>query len=193
MKKTKSIMTLVLLTIAVLLSCDEGLFVDPGTEEYTNGGGTGSGGGGVGGTGGRLNIVNIPAAYNGKWIIADAIMLSDGTTLIGAQSMGAQGITGARISGGEATLNVWAVDTSSNRLVGFNGSGTATMFLLEVLNQASLSMADMAYIPSNINFIYSPPSWLHAVGFFYSGTFASGVCALGGNDAVWVDEIDDWQ
>ncbi|MDR0444340.1 MAG: hypothetical protein LBH44_13145 [Treponema sp.] len=182
MKKT--LFTAFLIIIALALVTCEGRFVDPGREEYHDGGGTGGGGGGGGGAGstsGRLTIEDIPAKYNGKWIIAPGITLSDGTLLTAAESLTTK-VTGAKISNGKVELKVWKVSEDS-KLVNFNGSGTASMLTVAVMNQASISTEDIGSYSSILM-----PSWMHASGVFTSVKFNSGVGKAGKNELMmWAD------
>jgi hypothetical protein len=139
----------------------------------------------VGSTSGRLTINNIPAEYNGKWIIGMP-MTEDGGDAVGglilAASINSQGtITGGQISGGSVTLNVWKI-INENSIGNFNGSGTEEIALL-VIDKASLSDSEFDADDDDWG------DWMLDMGFG-EVTFTNGVGTL--SEVEWLSEMLDF-
>jgi hypothetical protein len=129
-------------------------------------------------TSGKLNYSGgkIPAKYNGQHIIAAAVDTNSDISLFAAASISSDGtITGARISGGNAALQVWR--SSNEDLVNFNGSGNY-MLITYVLKQAVMTKADWekAQEAMKANPL-KPGSWCAAADIMGNATFSSGTGA----------------
>ena len=134
-------------------------------------------------TRGKLNYSGgkIPAKYNGKWIMAVAIDTAGSkTALFAAASVAKNGtINGAKISGGNAALQVWK--SSDGDLVNFNGSGNYIL-MAYVMNKASMTKEDWEKIntamqTNPLNFATSNFSAADVMGTvtFSSGTGAANI------------------
>jgi hypothetical protein len=129
-------------------------------------------------TSGKLNYSGgkIPAKYNGQHIIAVAVDTNSEISLFAAASIDKEGtITGARVSGGNAALQVWR--SSNEDLVNFNGSGNY-MLITYVLRQAVMTKADWdkAQEAMKANPL-KPGSWCVAADIMGNVTFSSGTGA----------------
>jgi hypothetical protein len=129
-------------------------------------------------TSGRLNYSGgkIPAKYNGQHIIAVAVDTNSDISLFAAASIDKEGtITGARVSGGNAALQVWR--SRDEDLINFNGSGNY-MLITYVLRQAVMTKADWekAEAAMKANPL-KPGSWCVAADIMGNATFSSGTGA----------------
>jgi hypothetical protein len=148
-----------------MVACDDGK--DSGNDDKVT----------VSSTVGRLTINNIPAGYNGKWIIA---MGGDETSgLFAASNVSSSGtITCGQISNRSVTLNIWKA-VNENSLGNFNGSGKQDISLL-VINKASLSISEMENMSGD-----EMPAWILDMGYG-EVTFNAGIGTL--TDAMWMSD-----
>ena len=147
MKKLFYILSAILLTTVLLISCGDG-------AGGSNDGG-GNGGGGGGGVG--LTITGIEAAQNGRYIAGSGAAIAEAgmPEFIAAISYSGSPpavnnttLTGGLITGGKAKLNVWKENGSS--WVPYTGSGVVSLTLM-VYDTSSLSGTPRkVYFPSVI-------------------------------------------
>ena len=125
MKKLLYILSAILLTVGLLVSCGDGA-----------GGGNNNGGGGGGGSVG-LTITGIEAAHNGRYISGSGAVTSESglPDFIAAISYFGSPpaydnttLTGGLIQNGKATLNVWIENGSS--WIAYTGSGMVSLTLI---------------------------------------------------------------
>jgi len=103
-------------------------------------------------TSGQLTINNIPAKYNGKWVVA----VSDiGNDIIAAAAFNNnETIKGGKVSGGSVTLKVWAV--SETKASNYTGTETVEaeilVFSQESLNESNMEDSCIAYADVDVSF-----------------------------------------
>jgi hypothetical protein len=95
-------------------------------------------------TSGQLTITNIPAQFNGKYIVAESVPQINGKSfLIYAAAdlvYGDKDIVGAKINNGTAVLKVWGGYYDGTPLGSFDETINAR-FDIEVFNNASIDFA----------------------------------------------------
>jgi len=120
-----------------------------------------SGGGGLlgGGSGGKLTLNNIPAKYNGKYVVVFLIEETK-APICGFEDadQSDKSVVLAKISGGKATLPLWGPKDGSTGKIDkatdyapFRGSGSYSTSMVAIMNQGRLKESDFPRDLENMN------------------------------------------
>ena len=145
------------------------------TKESGNTGGAGFVS--VANTSGRLTINGL-SKYNGKWIYVIVTNVDDGVdvSLLAADSVTKDVVTGVKITNGSATLKAWKhtkVNDKSSRLENYSGSDKGLVGGVIIANKATITYADSESMTGPITRA-NAPNWLSAGGAIMSVDFARG-------------------